>query len=54
MYEKADIRAFLVKPTVNDRGQYPAIIEGRSTGPLPPAFAATAIEEPERRRRVWL
>jgi len=53
VYRRADVRGFLVKPTVNDRGQIPAIIEGRITGPIPPAFAVSAVES-ERRRRRWL
>ena len=50
-YSKADLRGFLVKPTVNDRGQLPAVIEGRLTGPIPPALALTG---PPERRRIWL
>ena len=52
VYRSADVRAMLIKPTVNDRGQIPAVIRGVRTGPIPPAYIATA-PEPER-RRVWL
>ena len=56
VYRKAEVRGFLVKPTVNDAGNFPAIIEGRRTGPVPPALAVQAATEPEseRRRRRWL
>lgn len=53
VYRRADVRAFLVKPTVNDKGHLPAMIEGRLTGPVPPALTL-AEPEAERRRRRWL
>ncbi len=57
VYRRADVRGFLVKPTINDRGQIPILVEGRTTGPIPPSMTAAALaadtERPER-RRLWL
>ena len=54
-YTRADVRAFLIKPTVSDAGLIPAYIAGRRTGSIPPPFGEVAEEIEDRGRyRLWL
>ena len=52
-YSRADVRAFLVKPAITDRGQIPAWIDGRKTGAIPPALVGSRLVT-EERRRAWV
>ena len=60
VFSDASVRAVLVKPTVNDAGHYPTLINGVRTGPVPAALTAATVaanrpaNRPETRRRIWL
>lgn len=56
-FRKADVRAFLFKPTATAAGLIPAVVEGKRTGALPEAYEdirEVISEQIERRYRLWL